>query len=110
MNTKINNTDFKNLKTIKLKVLYLLENYPEIRDSDDRLISTYYLNEIGIDESKQISGYALLKDIYYSKLPNSESIKRTRMMIQKTRLDLRTENYAKRVRRKLPTFIVRNKD
>jgi len=101
---------FKDFKKIKDKVRWLLETYPELRDSDDRLISTFYLNEIGVDESKQMSGYNVLNKIYYSQLTNFESIRRLRMTIQAEREDLRNENYKTRNKRKLPNFIVRNKD
>lgn len=101
---------FKDFKKIKDKVRWLLETHPELRDSDDRLISTYYLNEIGVDESKQMSGYNVLNKIYYSQLTNFESIRRIRMAIQAEREDLRNENYKTRNKRKLPNFIVRNRD
>ena len=101
---------FKDFKKIKDKVRWLLENHPELRDSDDRLISTFYLNEIGVDETKQMSGYSLLNKIYYSQLTNFESIRRLRMVLQAEREDLRNENYKTRNKRKLPNFIVRNKD
>lgn len=87
---------FKDFKTIKDKVLFLLQTNPELRDNDMKLIATYYFNEIGKEEIDTLTAYDFLNKISSSKMTNFESIRRFRMQIQQHDETLRGAEYKKR--------------
>jgi hypothetical protein len=81
---------FEQMKKSKDKVSYLLRNHPKLRDSDYKLIATYWHKEIGEDISS-MSAFDLLKKIAEGKLTSSESIRRVRQKIQEDNPELRGE-------------------
>ena len=79
------------MKQVKDRVKSLLEKYPHLRDSDNKLIANIWnqdLLKMGL-RPKDISGNSLLT--YYStdKLTNAETIRRVRQKIQEENPELR---------------------
>lgn len=72
----------------------ILKSYPESRDNDIRLFYLF-LGKLNIDINK-ISGYEFLEKILIRKIPNFESIRRTRQKLQEHNPALRGELYFKR--------------
>ena len=98
--------EFKDFKTVKDKVKFLLETNPALRDNDMKLIATYYFHEIGKEEIDSLNAYDLLTKISSSKMTNFESIRRLRMQLQQNDEGLRGSEYKKRKKRIDPAFRV----
>ena len=97
---------FKDFKTVKDKVKFLLQTNPALRDSDMKLIATYYFHEIGKEEIDSLNAYDLLTKISSSKMTNFETIRRLRMQLQQHNEDLRGTEYKNRKKRIDPAFRV----
>lgn len=81
----------KTKETIKM----LLEKYPSLKDSDNRLVVNYWNLELqhkGFDVSK-MSASDLMKMYADSKLTNTESIRRSRQKLQQEHPELRGKIY-----------------
>lgn len=89
-------TTFKTLKTTKVKVKYLLTAFPHLRDSDDKLIASYWYYEKGEEVIQNISAMELLHMFASGGLTSTESIRRVRQKLQELHPELRGENYNKR--------------
>lgn len=76
------------------RVVSILENHPNSRDSDERVVWHYITRYYGDPES--ISAGKLLAMMHSAEMPHFESITRARRKIQKEREDLRGETYAGR--------------
>ena len=87
---------FSEMKNIKDKVAFLLETKESLRDDDNKLIASYFLNEIGRDKVNDMSAMDLLKLIGFGKLTSTESIRRVRAKLQEDRPELRGTNYKER--------------
>jgi hypothetical protein len=98
--------EFKDFKTVKDKVRFLLQTNPALRDNDMKLIATYYFHEIGKEEIDNLNAYDLLTKISSSKMTNFETIRRLRMQLQQHNEDLRGSEYKNRKKRIDPTFRV----
>ena len=83
---------FCEMKDIKEKVIFLLVKYPSLRDSDTRLIATFWHNELN-EKSKDINGFDLLQKIAKGELSKSESIRRVRCKLQEENPELRGKLY-----------------
>jgi len=84
----------------KDKVIYLLKQYPALRDDDSRLIANYWNAEL---QAKNISVsecrmYELLQMIATKELATPESIVRMRRKAQEDMVELRGEEYNRRHR------------
>jgi hypothetical protein len=90
---------FTDLKTVKEKVLLLLNEVPKLRDSDDDLIATYIYREVG-ENIKEMTALDLLAKISNSKLTSFETIRRVRIEIQKNNQHLRGIEFGKRKKTK----------
>jgi len=97
---------FKDFKSVKDKVRFLLQTNPALRDNDMKLIATYYFHEIGKEEIDNLNAYELLTKISSSKMTNFETIRRLRMQIQQYDETLRGSEYKNRKKRIDPTFRV----
>ena len=97
---------FKDFKTVKDKVKFLLQTNPALRDSDMKLIATYYFHELGKDEIDSLNAYDLLTKISSSKMTNFETIRRLRMQLQQHDESLRGAEYKNRKKRIDPAFRV----
>jgi hypothetical protein len=97
---------FKDFKTVKDKVKFLLETNPVLRDNDMKLIATYYFHEIGKEEIDNLNAYDLLTKISSSKMTNFETIRRLRMQLQQNNESLRGSEYKNRKKRIDPAFRV----
>jgi hypothetical protein len=87
---------FNQMKNIKDKVAFLLENKESLRDDDSKLIASFFINEIGRDKVDDMSAMDLLKLIGFGKLTSFESIRRVRAKLQENRPELRGKNYKER--------------
>ena len=79
----------------KDKVRNLLINNKRLRDSDNKLIATFWYQELkmrGID-TNEITGFELLQLFAESKLTNAETIRRIRAKLQETNKELRGSKY-----------------
>ena len=82
----------------KDKVKMWLTKYPRLRDDDNKLFSTIWLNELnqmGYNANK-MSGYEVLKMLSENKLTSGPSIKRARAKLQEEEPEYRGEKYHKR--------------
>jgi hypothetical protein len=79
----------------KEEIKKLLIKSPHLRDSDPKLIATYWFNELKKKDVNlyNITGYELLKLFADSKLTNTESIRRMRQKVQEENEDLRGNYY-----------------
>ena len=85
------------LKDTKQKVKSLLISYPHLRDSDERLIATYWMKESGSkDALDRISATEFLLKFVQGFYTNPESIRRVRQKLQEEDESLRGNNYNKR--------------
>jgi len=100
-------TIFSNFKTVREKVVYLLQN-DGLKDSDERLIANFWAQEVGSGSDKMTAEQFLR---LYSKgvLTSAESIRRTRQIIQKQMPELRGKNYEERKKLSVQTAIDANK-
>ena len=77
--------------TIKVrdKVQKLLESFPHLRDSDERLTANIWLSET----PKDATAFDVLQMYAEKRLTNAESIRRTRAKLQEENPALRGESY-----------------
>ena len=87
---------FKQMKTAKRRVEYLLTITPRLRDDDNKLIANYYYNEIGAENLVKMTATEFLQRFADGKLTSSESIRRVRAKLQEKTPELRGQNYNKR--------------
>lgn len=84
-------------KTTKDKVKSLLVQFPHLRDSDERLIATYWMKEAGSkDALDSMSATQFLLNFVSGAYTNPESIRRVRQKIQEENEELRGKSYYKR--------------
>ena len=83
------------IKKIKEKIKNLLENNPHLRDNDEKLIANIWKETINNKYGKttEMTGYRVLELLALGKLPNSESIRRSRCKLQETTPHLRGVKY-----------------
>lgn len=98
--------EFKDFKTVKDKVKFLLTTNPALRGNDMKLIATYYFHEIGKEEIDTLNAYDLLTKLSSSKVTNFETIRRERMKLQEHDESLRGSEYKNRKKRIDPAFKV----
>ena len=84
------------LQSVEQRVLYVLENHPEARESDDVLFSLVYenCNPIVVNMSFE----KVMKNRAAYGLPTLESIRRSRQMIANRRPDLDCSKRKRRLR------------
>ena len=83
--------------TTKDKVKGLLINYPHLRDSDERLIATYWMKEAGSkDALDSMTATQFLLNYVSGAYTSPESIRRMRQKIQEQDESLRGKSYSKR--------------
>ena len=83
------------MKTKKV-IEALLRKTPRLKDSDSKLIATYWFRELehkGLD-AKEITAYDFLKQYAESQLTNAETIRRMRAKLQEENPNLRGRAYA----------------
>ena len=81
---------------IKPKVKKLLQDRPELRDDDYKLIAAIIIQEFGVDNAKSVSAFQFLGQMSNGKFSNFESIRRVRAKIQEQEPELRGELYGKK--------------
>jgi hypothetical protein len=84
-------------KDTQIAVHDLLIEYPNLRDSDQRLVAFFHTLEMGgVSVCKSMSAYEYLKAIVDGKLTNAESITRARRKVQENTPALRGKKYNER--------------
>ena len=83
---------WEQMKTIKNKVEAILENYPETRESDSRLVSTFLYYEIGRDKLESMSAIDLLSLISSGTIPMPDAITRVGRKLKEHDPALRGKN------------------
>ena len=84
---------FYTMNKAKDRVQYLLEQFSHLRDSDERLIASYWFYQIGGDRFDVMTAKDLLDMYCTGKLANAETIRRCRAKIQEQIPALRGTNY-----------------
>ena len=82
------------MKTKKV-IEQLLIKTPHLKDSDNKLIATYWFRELehkGLD-AKEITAFDFLKQYAESQLTNAETIRRMRAKLQEEKPELRGRVY-----------------
>lgn len=76
-------TEFKDLKSVRQRVLFLINQNPDLAYNSDRLIHTYLYNEIGAEKVNDISGYDLFLCLVskYEPLTKIETISRAKRIV-----------------------------
>jgi hypothetical protein len=93
---KMNAQTFNNISTVKLKVHLLLDKYEHLKDSDEKLIATFWYHEIGGANFSTMTAHDLLKKFSEGKLTSTESIRRCRQKLQEENENLRGKMYTNR--------------
>lgn len=83
----------KEMNRIKDSVMFLLKNYPHLRDDDNKLIANMWLNEANI---KEIDAMEFLKLFSKGKFTSVGSITRMRRKLQEQHIHLRGNKYYER--------------
>ena len=84
-------------KTTKDKVKSLLVQFPHLRDSDERLIATYWMKEAGSkDALDSMSATQFLLNFVSGAYTEPDSITRMRRKVQEENEELRGKSYYKR--------------
>ena len=82
------------IKTVMDRVKWLLERYPHLRDSDNKLVANIWHQELHkIDD---VYPFTFLEAYAEGKITTADSITRARRKIQELHPELRGENYNKR--------------
>ena len=84
------------VKVITPIVEKILQAYPATRDSDMKLISMMYHDDLLFHNMEGISAKEFLRLMYQEQLEHPESIMRSRRKIQEENSDLRGEHYKER--------------
>ena len=87
---------FLNMKNIKSKVEYLMRKTPHLRDSDNKLVATFWWHEMGREKTQLMTGYDFLDTLSRGKLTSSISIVRVRRKLQEQFPELQGESYIHR--------------
>lgn len=73
-----------------------LEQRPDTRDDDKKLLGIIWTKLLGTDEVRTNSALWLIQKYVRGELPNAESIRRTRQKLQEEHEHLRGEKYKER--------------
>jgi hypothetical protein len=87
---------FKNMKTL---VYQWLEKHPQLRDDDSKLVANIWAECIGRNNLDTLTSRELLQLFVNGKLPQFETIRRTRQKIQEQNAHLRGSAYTERKNR-----------
>lgn len=94
---------FNDFKTIENKVLWLLESYSHLRDSDDRLYNRYIAYQVGngdfnegVSVLEKMTAKQLLNKIVSSEIVNYDTLTRARRKLQEKYPHLRGQSYVNR--------------
>lgn len=90
---------FLQMKSAKDKVAHLLRNHPHLKDSDSKLIATFWHQEMNKTTSF-MTGLEVLHKIAEGKLTKAESIRRVRQKLQEDNPELRGEVWLEKQLRK----------
>lgn len=87
--------NFEDLKTNKEKVELLLLTNASLKDDDNKLIATFWFQELR-DKINFMKGFDFLKHFADGNLTNPETIRRIRQKLQEKNPALRGEKYNNR--------------
>jgi hypothetical protein len=108
MKTKETPKEFKELPTVMEKVKFLLETNPLLRDNDQKLVMTYYFNEIGHDDMITLTAMEFFRKV--SNMTRLSTIERMRRVLQNKHPELRGEQYKLKTKKKSNWFVVGKKE
>ena len=87
----------KKLSKTKEKVITLLQQHPHLRDSDERLVATFWMTEAGgKDALERMTSLEFLMKYIEGVYTSSDSITRMRRKVQEDNESLRGQTYYKR--------------
>jgi hypothetical protein len=87
----------KKLSKTKEKVITLLQQHPHLRDSDERLVATFWMNEAGgKEELERMTSLEFFMKYVEGVYTSSDSITRMRRKVQEDNESLRGQTYYKR--------------
>jgi len=91
----------KKIKKISIEVKRLLEKYPHLRDSDNKLVATIWRNEMGKDDQQQskslsTTAFCFLEALSSGKHTSADIITRARRKVQEQNPFLRGTSYRQR--------------
>ena len=84
------------MNNLEDKIKNILVKHPDTRDNDQMLVSLMWTYHIGVERAKTMTAWELLTLFSRNKLPNFESIRRSRQKIQEHNKDLRGKKYDER--------------
>lgn len=87
---------FKEITSCKERVKYLLTKYAHLRDDDNKLIATFWYNEIGQQVVANMNAMTFFEAFAGGNVTNPESIRRMRQKLQEEQPELRGHAYKNR--------------
>jgi hypothetical protein len=84
------------IKIIKQKVKLLLEEFPHLRESDEKLIANIWFSQLEKDKKKTMTAFDFLSEFANGNFASPESIRRSRAKVQEQNENLRGANYKAR--------------
>lgn len=97
---------FYDKKTVKDKVLFLIQELPDTRDNDMKLAFTFWFYEVGKEDMSEMSTLDFCAKASNGRLTNYETIRRARIDLQKQFEDLKGDGFGKKKTVKTPLFKV----
>ena len=85
----MNTNTFNTMKKTKDRVIWLLQAIPHLRDSDEKLISTYWWYELGKDRTQTFSAFEFMDLYSKGKVTAADNITRCRRKAQEQYPELR---------------------
>jgi len=82
--------------TMAIVEIYL-QDYPHLRDNDDKLIASVWKNHLGNENVLNMNAIGLLELFASGKLPSPESIRRSRQKLQELNPSYRGVRYLERM-------------
>jgi hypothetical protein len=92
----MNSQIFNKMIKAKDKVKSLLEEFPHLRDSDERLIASFWFFQIGENKFESLSARQLMNMYVSNQLQSAETIRRCRAKLQEDNISLRGKSYQSR--------------
>lgn len=76
----------------------MLKKNPNLRDSDNKLVATYWWHEMGKEQTQLMTGFDFLDTFSRGKLTSEKSIVRVRAKLQEEQEALRGASYRSRAK------------
>jgi membrane-bound lytic murein transglycosylase MltF len=102
----MNKPQFLDLSTVRDKVKFLLSELPDTRNNDMKLAFTFWFYEVGKEEMLEMSTLDFCAKGSNNRLTNYETIRRSRIELQKQFEHLKGEGFGKKKTNETPLFKV----